>query len=210
MKPNSSFERVLVVGDPHLKVSRIDDSREFLRKLVAEATSGKHSKAVILGDLFDTFAVIRSEVLSIWFEALSSMSERLGKNNLILLVGNHDYAGVRGGSHALEPFRPIATVVDQVTAVEVGGAQAWFMPFVRDNGSFEEVCREIPAGSVLFCHQSFNGAQFENGFYDPHGANPECVAHLSRVVSGHVHTRQAVGENIWYPGTPFQQGFGEA
>jgi DNA repair exonuclease SbcCD nuclease subunit len=204
------FESVLAVGDPHLKVGRIDDGREFLQKLVTEVNEGGYTKVIILGDLFDTFAIIRSEILALWLEALTMISAAVGREGLVLLVGNHDYAGLRGGSHSLEVFKHLAQVVDAQCWLPVGGAQVQFLPFMRDTAEFEAACRSMPAGSVLFCHQSFNGARFENGFYDPHGANPDCVAHLAKVVSGHIHTCQAVGENIWYPGTPFQQGFGEA
>lgn len=205
-------EKVLLVGDPHLKISRIEDAREFLDKLKLHVLSSgaDYSKVVILGDLFDTFAVIRSEVMSLWFSFLSEVSESIGKNNLILIVGNHDYAGANGGTHALEPFKVLARVIDEVDLINIGGVDCYFLPFKRENSDFERLAKEIPSGRVLFCHQSFNGATFENGFYDPHGADPESVSHLSKVISGHIHSRQSVGSNIYFPGTPFQQSFGEA
>jgi DNA repair exonuclease SbcCD nuclease subunit len=202
-------ELVLLVGDPHLKVSKIEDAKEFLEKLLDVVSTKKYDKVVILGDLFDTFAVIRSEVLSLWYGFITSASSILGKENLILLVGNHDYAGAKGGTHALEPFKNISTVIDDIDVIKVGGLNCYFIPFKRDNQEFESVVSEMN-GSVLFCHQSFNGAKFENGFYDPHGANPESVAHFKKVISGHIHSEQTVGDNIYYPGTPFQHSFGEA
>lgn len=203
-------EKALLVGDPHLKVSRIEDAKEFLDKLLSAVSTNSYSKVIILGDLFDTFAVIRSEILSLWYNFLSSASSHVGKENLILIVGNHDYAGAKGGTHALEPFKNISRVVDEVDIVSIGGIDCYFLPFKRENTEFESLAAEMSPGKVLFCHQSFNGAKFENGFYDPHGANPDSVAHLAKVVSGHIHSRQSVGENIYYPGTPFQQSFGEA
>lgn len=213
-------ERVLLVGDPHLKVSRIDDAKEFLTKLQAELLSNlvenkddpekRYSKVIILGDLFDTFAVIRSEILSLWYTFVSEASNIIGPDNLIMIVGNHDYAGAKGGTHALEPFKNLARVIDEVDILSIGGIDCYFLPFKRENEDFERIAKEMAPGRVLFCHQSFNGATFENGFYDPHGADPESVAHLAKVVSGHIHTRQSVGHNIYYPGTPFQQSFGEA
>lgn len=203
-------ESVLLVGDPHLKVSRIEDAKEFLDKLLSVVSTGKYTKVVILGDLFDTFAVIRSEILSLWYSFLTSASSVVGKENLVLIVGNHDYAGAKGGTHALEPFKNIAKVIDEVDVIEIGGLKCYFLPFRRENTDFEGLAAEMEPGKVLFCHQSFNGAKFENGFYDPHGADPDSVGHLAKVISGHIHSRQSVGSNIYYPGTPFQQSFGEA
>lgn len=211
-------ERVLLIGDPHLKVSRIDDAKEFLDKLLAEIHnnaqikegSERYSKIIILGDLFDTFAVIRSEILSLWYSFALEASRIIGQNNLIMIVGNHDYAGAKGGTHALESLKGLARIIDEVDIIQIGGVDCYFLPFKRENEDFERVTAAMSPGRILFCHQSFNGATFENGFYDPHGANPESVSHLAKVISGHIHSRQSVGQNIYYPGTPFQQSFGEA
>lgn len=204
-----SREIVLLIGDPHLKVSRAEDAKEFLDKLIVHVNTKQYQKVVILGDLFDTFAVIRSEILSLWYNFVSQASDVIGRENLIMIVGNHDYAGAKGGTHALEPFKVLAKVIDDIDIIDIGGVNCYFMPFKRDNEEFESLAREMKGG-ILFCHQSFNGAKFENGFYDPHGANPDSVSHFSIVVSGHIHSRQCVGNNIYYPGTPFQQSFGEA
>lgn len=203
-------ELVLLVGDPHLKVSRSEDAKEFLDKLLNAVKTKKYSKVIILGDLFDTFAVIRSEILSLWYNFLIFASSEIGKENLILIVGNHDYAGAKGGTHALEPFKNISKVVDEIDIISIGNMECYFLPFKRENEDFEKLAAEMSPGKILFCHQSFNGAKFENGFYDPHGANPDSVNHLLRVISGHIHSRQSVGSNIYFPGTPFQQSFGEA
>lgn len=190
----------LIVGDPHLQVQRLEDGRLFIEKLIV--LSSTHRRMVITGDLFHSFALIRSEVLSLWTDFFIRV-----KCPVTVLVGNHDYAAQDGGTHALEPLRHLdgVTVIDSPT--NAGGI--YYLPFIRDVKTFEAECQKIPAGKLLFCHQSFNGAKFGNGYYDPHGADPVCVSHLKGVISGHIHNAQQVF-NIWYPGSPFQQNFGEA
>lgn len=197
--------KVLIVGDPHLKIGTIKEAGSFLDGLLAIVQDGHYDQVVILGDLFDTFAVIRSEVLALWARFLSAASS---KSEIVILVGNHDMAGENGGAHALEPFKSFdnVTVVDEICN---NGGSAYYVPFYRSNEEFVNVCKSLPHGSVLFCHQSFNGAQFDNGFYDPHGVDPISVAHLSAVISGHIHKNQKIG-NIWYPGTPYQMNFSDA
>jgi DNA repair exonuclease SbcCD nuclease subunit len=206
----TDFERVLVVGDPHLKLSRLEDSRLFLEKLAAEAFTGRYKTLIILGDLFDNYAIIRSEIMTLWSSFITRASKHFGDERVVLMVGNHDYSSAKGGSHALEPFKTVAHVIDEHAAWKIAGVTVNFLPFIRSQSEFEELCRNMEDGSVLFCHQSFNGVMFDNGFYDPNGADPKCVAHLSRVISGHIHTAQSVGENIYYPGTPYQQSFADA
>lgn len=191
----------LIVGDPHIKVAKIEDGRLFIEKLLALCPS--HDRVIVLGDLFDSFALIRSEVLSLWNHFV-----RNADCEIVMIVGNHDYAGQEGGTHALEAFRNEdggTFVVSDL--MEIGGM--YFLPFRRDIKQFEEEAKSVPQGKLLFCHQSFNGCQFGNGFYDPHGADPNAVSHLKGVISGHIHTSQKI-QNIWYPGSPFQHSFGEA
>lgn len=194
--------KALVVGDPHLQVQKIEDGRKFIERLYPLAV--EHEMLILLGDLFHTFAVVRSEVLALWNEFFKHVEKRM---HVVALVGNHDYAGQSGGSHALEVFKGRIEVVDSKLPSCFAGI--YFLPFFRDNKEFESACLSLPNDAMLVCHQSFTGATFDNGYYDPHGADPSCVKHLGSVISGHIHTQQRIG-NIWYPGTPFQHTFAEA
>lgn len=198
--------RTLIVGDPHITIQRIDDGRAFLKRLAVLSRDLDVEEVLLLGDLFHTFSVIRSEVLEAWCNFYREVN-----CPIIALVGNHDYAGQSGGSHALEPLRYIKPEENSKTVVDklVVRNGIHYLPFMRDNGAFEQQCRSLPSGSLLVCHQSFHGAEFGSGYLDPHGADAACVSHLGAVVSGHIHKRQAFG-NIWYPGVPFQHNFADA
>ena len=196
--------RSLIIGDPHLKVSTLEDGKSFIDQTIKIIEDETPSQVILLGDLFNDFAVVRSEVLKLWTDFFLRTSKL---TKVICLVGNHDMAGADGGTFPMEPFKaiPNVTIVDHFQMID----SIYYMPFVRDNSEFESIVRSVPKDSVLFCHQSFNGAQFENGFYDPTGADPECATHLAAVIPGHIHKRQILG-NIFYPGTPFQHTFGDA
>ena len=194
----------LTIGDPHLQISKLDVSEKFCDSTLKVIKEAKPKKTVILGDLFHTFSVLRSEVLTLWNNFIEETKKH---TELILLVGNHDQAGANGGTHALEVFkgRRNVFVIDQLTLLD----GIYYMPFVREKEQFEIACRALPAGAILFCHQSFEVSKFDNGFYDPHGASMDCIAHLSQVISGHVHLHQSF-RNMIHPGTPGQMSFGEA
>ena len=198
------MSKVLVIGDAHLRLQLLEEGRSFIHQTLEIIRAGGYDRVILLGDQTDTFAVIRSEVLSLWSEFFREASKHA---HVIALVGNHDIAGADGGTNSMEPFNTYNNVSIIAKPTVIDGIH--YVPFMRDNAEFEAYCRSIPAGRVLFCHQSFNGAQFANGFYDPHGADPTCVAHLKAVISGHIHLYQLFA-NIWYPGTPMQNSFGEA
>ena len=181
------MKRTLLVGDPHLKLSRLEDAKEFGDKLVAEVESYPYDIVIILGDLFDSYAVIRSEILTIWTRVLKTISSKVGQ--MFILVGNHDLAGARGGTHALEPFKDVARIVDDPDMENIEGQKVYFLPFYRDNAEFEALCRQLTPGSVLFCHNSFNGAKFENDGV------------LTMDVGGDIYSNTETGESILNKGT---------
>jgi DNA repair exonuclease SbcCD nuclease subunit len=196
--------KTLLVGDPHIKINSLQEGELFLLQLLGLIREEEPKQVILLGDQFDSFAVIRSEVLALWSDFLLNAGHY---TKVVLLVGNHDMAGETGGTHAMEAFKsyPNVTVVDNLT--EINGI--YYMSFVRSVDEFSAIAKAVPEGSVLFCHQSFNGVQFVNGFFDPHGVPTESIQHLSAVISGHIHTEQKI-DKIWYPGTPYQHTFADA
>jgi hypothetical protein len=196
----------LLVGDPHGRAQDIGELRLLTKFLLSTARAECCTGIRILGDLGHTFSVVHVDVLAEWARFCEEAAH--DETSLEFLTGNHDYAGQEGGNDFLKAFDWAATVFRSRDGATKWGS-AYYMPFYRDIKKFEEDCLKIPAGSLLYCHQSFNGAKFENGFYDPSGADPKCVAHLSQVVSGHVHTRQSFA-NIWYPGSPRHLSFSDA
>src|SRR5208282_3433609 len=77
----------------------------------------------------------------------------------------------------------------------------WGIPFIPDNREFVRICnQEVPHDAILLCHQTFEGSQFENGFYAPEGVDQTLIPQKV-VISGHIHNRQTVGK-VTYIGTP--------
>lgn len=203
------------MGDPHGKVSGLAVFRRFLEGLIQiqRDDQGDPWTTIILGDLFDTHAVIRSEVLNSWlwyFEQVAALPRRPYH---ILIKGNHDEVGPGSEYHSLSPFAriPDTCVVDGPDRIPVDGTSnaALFVPYVAKEEEFARIVAQADGSEVLFCHQSFNGCQFENGQYDPHGFSTELVSRFPAVISGHIHREQSFA-NIWYPGTPYQQDFGDS
>lgn len=195
--------KMLWVGDPHARVEDLDECRRLVRWVKEKAQESGAEFIVVSGDLFHTHAVVRLEVLHFWREAVADWLET---HNVILLVGNHDMPGdgeAATGVHALAAlegldhteYGGVLWVIDSATVV----FDILFVPYMHERNAFIDVCRQHPTKTV-FCHQSFNGAAYENGVYAQDGVDPEAIPQ-SKVISGHFHSNQAFGK-VWYPGSP--------
>jgi DNA repair exonuclease SbcCD nuclease subunit len=202
--------KILVCGDPHLKVSTIEAARKFLDFLLQTERDVRPDLVVILGDLFDTHAVLRVEILNLWVSYLQQVRALTADPRChVLMVGNHDKAGPAANEHALvglARFDHVLVVDRPCTTAGMG-----FLPYYHTQEEFARAVRAIPADiDTLFVHNTFQGAQYENGFYDPDGFSLSLVERFSRVISGHVHKAQWVG-NVYYVGSPYSfQGFQDA
>lgn len=185
-------------GDPHLNISNLAVAKKCLALFTELETLA--DVVIILGDLFHTHAIVRSEILNLW-------SDYLGNTHKphILLVGNHDQVAPGSEVNALETFKRYknVTVVDRPTEIN----NILFMPFTKDPDIFAKLVKDSKA-EYLVCHQTFSGAKYENGLFAPKGFPIEPVQQFKLVISGDVHTQQRFA-NIWYPGSPYSMTFAD-
>jgi DNA repair exonuclease SbcCD nuclease subunit len=76
-----------------------------------------------------------------------------------------------------------------------------YLPYIHDNDEFIRIANELHQHShTLICHATFDGAEYENGFYAPDGID-QYKLNYKCIISGHVHKQADLGK-VWYPGTP--------
>jgi DNA repair exonuclease SbcCD nuclease subunit len=177
--------KIIRVGDPHIRPNNIEESGRLMEFVEKTATETKADRIEILGDLFHT---------------------RLAKNfETIVLVGNHDMPGNIGSdSHALTVFKKSKyeklKIIDKPIQIGFFG----YMPYYHENSEFERDANKLfhSGTSVLVCHGTFAGSQYDNGFYAPNGINPDGLP-FHTIISGHVHKEQIIANGkVDYPGTP--------
>lgn len=188
-----------ISGDPHGKMSNLTTFQAFLDHL--NAFSQKCDTVVILGDLFNNHALVRSEVLNEWTRYFRNIDRPH-----IVLVGNHDKVSPESSIHVLNVFRDYKNVaiVDKPAEID----SVLFMPYVHTVEEFKRAIKDTTA-TRLVCHQTFDGAMYDNGFYAPHGIPMDAIKQFQLVISGHIHREQEFG-NVWYPGSPFAMNFMDA
>jgi len=192
----------IFIGDPHVQPSNLEDMKKIFDLVERTQNTFKADTLIVLGDLFHTHAVLRLEVVNFWQRTIIRMSGVF--SNVILLVGNHDLIGDKqreGHMSALDTLKiglKNVKIIDRPTIHDSWG----FMPYFSDSEKFIEEANKLSEVGVktLVCHQTFQGSQFENGFYAPEGIDQNRLL-FTNIVSGHIHKTQTIGK-VFYPGTP--------
>lgn len=188
----------LFVGDVHAVVEELDDCQALMDLIDRTVANQRVDRVVFLGDQHHNHAVVRVEVMEWWRTSL----RRLYKHglNIVMLVGNHDRPNdASSKAHSLMAYDGLARVIDEPTWIE----NMLLVPYMHDKEEFVRlVTKAGPSeANVLVCHQTFNGALYENGFFAPDGIDPEVLSGWGKVISGHIHTPQKFGR-VEYVGAP--------
>lgn len=196
--------KVLRLGDPHIKVTNLQEAEALLKFVLEMVLLHKVDRLEILGDLFHTHAIIRVEVLAFWNHWLDILSDAV---EVVVLVGNHDMPGSNEATtHSLEIFRRLGKcklhIVDQPRVI--GGIG--YVPYIHKNEAFIEEANKLKKLGALYLvsHTTYSGSKFESGMYAPDGVDPEQL-HYDLLISGHIHNRQRFitnrAQTVIYPGT---------
>lgn len=188
------MSRYLFVGDPHAEVHDLADCLALARYIIKLARNLK-ATIVLAGDLYHTHAIIHSEVQLFWYNFYEAC--RKTGIRVITIKGNHDAPGTEGSKATA-----LIAHVEQCTAVLYGPhveGGVLFCPYTS-GAQLVEWSAAHSQCKTLFCHQTFDGSVYENGFFAGDGVDPNLITQ-DMIISGHIHTPQAFGK-VWYPGAP--------
>lgn len=192
--------KILRVGDPHITVRNIPEAQKLIEHVYDIAWKNQVNRVEFMGDLFHTHAVVRVEVLDFW--KTTFMGFLKANIPVLALVGNHDQPGSKEKEqvmNSLNVFSELATIIDRPRIID----NIAYAPYMSDHNSLIEACERMyqsGAKKLLVAHQTFTGAQYENGFYAEDGLDPAHIAQDS-IISGHIHMQQEIGK-CFYIGTP--------
>lgn len=191
--------KVLYVGDAHATVSELPDMDKLMSCIKTAVVEHKPELVCFLGDQFHNHGIVHLEVMHWWLETFRELALELP---VWALVGNHDKPDGRSpGVHALEAMKHIndVTIVDEPCHLyHQRGILA--LPHMDEEKEFRKGCLQYPDVSTVVCHNTFDGAQLENGYYAPYGFSTVGLPQ-KLFLSGHVHLPQDFG-SVWYLGAP--------
>ena len=190
---------ILLVGDIHATPEELGDCEKLI-DLICETldSHGDIAAVTFLGDQYNTFNVVRTEVMDFWIRSFDRIRNHKNSPHVIALVGNHDYAGEGLKIHSMSAHQDAITVIDRYDIWN--SDKILVLPYMSDKDEFIRMCRENSEMTTVVCHQSFNGGTYENGMYIPDGIDPLEIPQ-DRIISGHIHMPQSFGK-VTYIGAP--------
>lgn len=207
----STAETVLFIGDVHIKFSNLKDLDKLEDKMLQMKDI---SFIVIAGDILDSHEKIHSQLMNRAYKFIKNMRTVAP---VYVLVGNHDYINNQQfltDNHWMNGMKEWdrVHVIDYPLRLERSSGQAFVLvPYVPP-GRFVEALDKINTEpqswkdcACVFAHQevknckmgcirSVDGDVWEAGW--------------PMLVSGHIHERQNVGDNVLYPGSVLNHAFG--
>jgi DNA repair exonuclease SbcCD nuclease subunit len=205
--------KILVIGDPHIQCSNIQEVDLFIERLLPLIESEKPEIIVILGDLLHNHEKLHTIPMNKAYELINKMRSI---SKTYILVGNHDIINNQQfltDNHWMNGMKEWSNVciVDKVLFETINGFKITFVPYVP-NGRFNEALDTIgkeywSTSNCIFAHQEFSGCKMGN-IFSIEGDN--WPLNEPNIISGHIHSRQTPQPNVYYPGSMLQHAFGES
>ena len=202
----------IIIGDPHFQVTNIPEVNLFISRVLNLIKEKQPTFCVILGDVLHTHERLHTIAMNKAYEFIRRVRDLV---KTYVLVGNHDalnnqiYLNDNHWMNGMKEWENV-TIVDKVKIETIQGFKFVFCPYVP-NGRFIEALdtakEKWTDASCIFAHQEFKGCSM-NAITSIEG--DEWKEDYPQVISGHIHNKQKVGKNIYYPGSAMQHAFGES
>lgn len=203
---------ILTIGDPHFKLDSLADVSLYITKIIQIIKNERPNFVVVLGDLLHTHERVHTSVLNKAYQFINRIRECCP---VYVLVGNHDYINNsqfltdNHWMNAMKHWKDV-NVIDKGAKIDTPFGKFMFCPYVYP-GRFEEALGIIDEdwknARGIFCHQEFYGCKM--------GAIESVIGdkwstEYPYIISGHIHDKQRLQENIYYIGSSMQHAFGES
>lgn len=204
-------ETVLFIGDVHIKFDNLKDLDKLENKMMQMKDI---SFIVVAGDILDTHEKIHSQLMNRAYKFIKNLRTVAP---VYVLVGNHDYINNQQfltDNHWMNGMKEWERVhvIDYPLRLERSSGQVFaFVPYVPP-GRFVEALGKINKDgqswkdcACVFAHQEVKNCKMgcirsmDGDMWD---------AEWPMLVSGHIHERQNVGDNVLYPGSVLNHAFG--
>ena len=203
--------KILAIGDVHFKVNNIPEVELFIERIEKLARDLTPDVIVILGDVLDTHEKIHAIPLNKAVEFFDKMRKI---SYTVVLVGNHDSYNNQiflNDNHWMNPFKEWNNleIVDKVIDLKAGDKLLVFTPYVPPGRFIEalDTYKDWKKADCIFAHQEFRGCKM--------GAITSIDGDIwdetfPLVVSGHIHSKDKLQDNLYYTGSAMQHAFGES
>lgn len=214
--------RFHAIGDPHISKRHIGLSMEAIENTIKYINKNPNVHfIVIMGDILDTHDESKLTLQRIAIDWINRLSEKI---HTIVLIGNHDRPSNMDMFSETHPFMGMKdipgklTIVNKPKALIIKGEDTkphtvLFMPYVPPGkfisgfnlfldqmhkvGKWKSI-RGIGDFPLVFAHQEFKGAPYGPVVSTKGDVWPDTYG---QIISGHIHTRIRLTNNIYYTGS---------
>lgn len=197
----------VLISDIHFNLNNLELASASL-EFALQTALRLNVRLVIAGDLNDTKAILRGEVVN----ALISLFQKYITVEVTILVGNHDRLHEQNPEHSLNFLAPHADII--ALPKYDNGLRCWLVPYQTD---LVTTVNELKAMRCVtkraIMHQGLKGSDMGEYISDPTAIDASELPGW-RVISGHYHKAQDIplpdGGRWSYIGTPYTITFAEA
>lgn len=194
----------IYIGDVHIKLNNLYEI-DILQQKIKSEFENKNNNFILSGDILHYHEKILIPLLN---KATELIELLLGENNNVyIIVGNHDYINNQQfltKNHWMNSFKKWNRVfiIDYPTPIE----NILLIPFVPPE-KFEKALNIISNWKDYSCvitHQEIKYCKLGS---IKSMAGMEWKKEYPPLISGHIHERQYVGDNVFYPGSCINHAF---
>jgi DNA repair exonuclease SbcCD nuclease subunit len=197
--------KIIFIGDIHIKFSNLSEIDKLQNVVVDHCKSSFPSFFLLGGDILDTHERVNTQLLNRAYELIKAFKKIAP---VYVIVGNHDYINNQqflSNNHWMNGMKEWVnvTIVDTPTIVET----YLLVPYVP-NGRFVEAIETVTKSwkdfDCVFAHQEIKGCKM--------GAitsidGDEWEDEWPMLISGHIHERQNIRNNVLYPGSAINHAY---
>ncbi len=181
------------------------------------------STFIIAGDIYESQDKISIDVL----DGVSSELYKFHKDGIevILILGNHDYAIRSAKYHSLRPFESFARIIDKPEHISLGedgdgtGLDIFCIPFTENRlklvnslNVMKRKVNDVSGYKLLLAHVGLSDALIgvsERRIKSPINSSKLRPDKYDLCLLGHYHKPQQVADNVYYIGSPLQTNWDE-
>lgn len=202
--------KIIAVGDIHIKNDNFKEIDKLISELEKIILNENPSFVVLLGDTLHYHEKIFTLCLNKAFELVNRLRKLCP---VYMLVGNHDQITSNeylNSNHWLNSLKEYTNlyIIDKPFSTYIENKLFTFCPFVPP-GRFIDALNNLSdwkSSDLIFCHQEFKGCKM-GAIISVEGDDWD--SSYPQIISGHIHDKQKIGNNIYYTGTPYQTSYGD-
>lgn len=200
--------------DWHLKRSNIDNILDLIDQKIELARKLDVKELFCFGDVFDSRKAQEIDVLEAFTKTLDKVLE--AEMTLWVWAGNHDKTDYLSHYSFLEPFRDHPALKLNCSHFQLSEFNFVGVPYFDDPmwlSEYEKALGCIPKGNLpktfLLSHRAIEGSVNNDGSKVESTIKPSLFKDLFKVLLGHYHDMQQIGDNIFHIPSIQQNNFGE-